>query len=162
MKVDETGPFLYLLSRLSELLCLTVTVCPPSGLLIYGGYGVWHSTLELDAREQQAHASSYQRYDDHLDDTFSPDDSLYPQEQEERPYQGWSAPEERGYDCQQHNQDQQEDRYDDLDGEQHQSRYEDTGDQRGYQSGPGGQNSSRGSGSRGRTNHGFDVGEEED
>ncbi|KAK2814353.1 hypothetical protein Q5P01_000582 [Channa striata] len=69
--------------------------CQNTSLLIYGCYGVWHSTLELNAREQQAHASSYQSYDDHLDDTFSPDDDLYPQEQDDRPYQGWSAPDER-------------------------------------------------------------------
>lgn len=131
-------------------------------MLIYGCYGVWHSTLELNAREQQAHASSYQRYDDHLDDTFSPDDNLYPQEQDETPYQGWSAPEERGHNYQQHNQYQQENQYDDQDGEPHQSQYEDNGDHYGYQSRPEGQYTSRDSRSRGRTNHGFDVGDEED
>lgn len=99
---------------------------------------MWHSTLELNAREQQAHASSYQRYDDHLDETFSPDDSFYPEEQDERPYQGWSALEEKGCNY------QQQDRY------QQENQYE---DHYGYQSGPGG--------TGGRTNHGFDVGEEE-
>lgn len=118
---------------------------------------MWHSTLELNAREEQAHASSYQRYDDHLDDTFSPDDNLYPQEQDEKPYQGWSAPEERGYDYLQQNQDQQENEYDE---EQYQSQYEDNSDQHGYQSGPGGQYTSTGSKSRGRTNHGFDEDED--
>lgn len=130
-------------------------MCPSSGLLIYGCYGVWHSTLELNAREQQAHASSYQRYDDHLDDTFSPDDDSYPQDTDEKPYQGWAAPEERGHPYLQQNQ------YEDLDGEQQQeeeSQCEENGDF-GYQSGPGGQ--SRGSRSRGRTNHGFDADEED-
>ncbi|XP_044032000.1 probable cationic amino acid transporter [Siniperca chuatsi] len=152
----------YLMLKLSPLTWARFTIWCIIGLLIYGCYGVWHSTLELNAREQQAHASSYQRYDDHLDDTFSPDDNIHPQEQDERPYQGWSAPEERGHDYQQHNQYQQESQYDDQDGEQHQSQYEDNGEQHGYQSGPGGQYTSRGSRSRGRTNHGFDVGEEED
>ncbi|XP_035509601.1 probable cationic amino acid transporter [Morone saxatilis] len=150
----------YLMLKLSPLTWARFIVWCFIGLLIYSCYGVWHSTLELNAREQQAHASSYQRYDDHLDDTFSPDDDLYPKDQDERPYQGWSAPEERGYDHQQHNQ--EENQCDDQDGEQYQSQYEDNGDQHGYQSGPGGQHVSRGSRSRGRTNHGFDVGEEED
>ncbi|XP_070842298.1 probable cationic amino acid transporter [Chaetodon trifascialis] len=147
----------YLMLKLSPLTWTRFTVWCFIGLLIYGCYGVWHSTLELNAREQQAHASSYQRYDDHLDDTFSANDNLYPQEQDERPYQGWSAPEERGYHSQQRNEDQQENQYE----ERHQSRYEDDGEQHGYQSGPGGQYASRGSRSRGRTNHGFDAGEED-
>jgi len=139
--------------RLEELLCdkrnykLGTFACPSSGLLIYSCYGVWHSTLELNAREQQAHASSYQRYDDHMDDTFSSD--IYTQEQEERPYQGWSAPEERG------NHQQQQNQGEDQEVEQ-QNRSEDDGEQYGYQSGAGGQNTSRGSRSKGRTNYGFD------
>uniref|UniRef100_A0A3Q1EAU7 Solute carrier family 7 member 14b n=1 Tax=Acanthochromis polyacanthus TaxID=80966 RepID=A0A3Q1EAU7_9TELE len=139
----------YLMLKLSPLTWARFTIWCLIGLLIYGCYGVWHSTLELDAREQQAHASSYQRYDDHLDDTFSPDDDLYPQEQDETPYQGWSAPEERGH----HYQHQQQNQYED------QEQYEGDGDQHGYQSG--GQYESRGSRSRGRTNYGFDE-EEED
>ncbi|XP_074549706.1 putative cationic amino acid transporter [Halichoeres trimaculatus] len=144
----------YLMLKLSPLTWARFTLWCFIGLLIYGCYGVWHSTLELNAREQQAHASSYQRYDDHLDDTFSPDDDLYPQDTDEKPYQGWAAPEERGHPYLQQNQ------YEDLDGEQLQSQYEDNGDQFGYQSGPGGQ--SRGRGSRGRTNHGFDADEEDE
>uniref|UniRef100_A0A8C7XBK2 Solute carrier family 7 member 14b n=1 Tax=Oryzias sinensis TaxID=183150 RepID=A0A8C7XBK2_9TELE len=66
----------YLMLKLSPLTWARFTIWCIIGLLIYGCYGVWHSTLELNAREQQAHASSYQRYDDHLDDTFSPDDSF--------------------------------------------------------------------------------------
>lgn len=122
---------------------------------------MWHSTLELNAREQQAHASSYQRYDDQLDDTFSPDDDLYSQEQEERPYQGWSAPEEKGYHSRQENQ-YQEENQDEEEGEQQQGQYEDTGEQYGYQSGGGGgRHMSRGGRSGGRTNFGFNE-EEED
>ncbi|XP_074168198.1 LOW QUALITY PROTEIN: probable cationic amino acid transporter [Pundamilia nyererei] len=93
----------YLMLKLSPLTWARFTIWCLIGLLIYICYGVWHSTLELNAREQQAHASSYQRYDDHLDDTVSPGDDLYTQEQDERPYQGWSAPEERGYHYQQGN-----------------------------------------------------------
>lgn len=120
------------------------------GLLIYGCYGVWHSTLELNAREQQAHASSYQCYDDHLDDTFSPDDSFCPQEQDEKPYQGWSAPEERGHHYQQHNKMEEED------GDPQQSHWEEDDERHGYQSGAGGPHPSNSKSSKGRTNLGFD------
>ncbi|XP_034416601.1 probable cationic amino acid transporter [Cyclopterus lumpus] len=142
----------YLMLKLSPLTWARFTVWCFIGLLIYACYGVWHSTLELDAREQQAHASSYQRYDDHLDDAGggggddvlpSGDDlgDLGPEERDERPYQGWSAPEERGY---HHNQQQEGNKYEDGEQDEH------NGDQHGYQSGP-----------AGRTNHGFDVGQEE-
>ncbi|XP_068998254.1 probable cationic amino acid transporter [Embiotoca jacksoni] len=146
----------YLMLKLSPLTWARFTIWCFIGLLIYGCYGVWHSTLELDARQQQAHASSYRRYDDHLDDTFSPDDDLYPQEQDDMPYQGWSAPEERGHNYQQQDQDQQRDQ--DRDGER---PCEDNGDQYGYQSGSAGQNTGRGSRSQGKTNNAFDD-EEED
>ncbi|XP_014910009.1 probable cationic amino acid transporter [Poecilia latipinna] len=136
----------YLMLKLSSLTWARFTIWCLIGLLIYGCYGVWHSTLELDAREQQAHASSYRRYDDNLDDTFSPDDDLCPQEQDERPYQGWSAPEESRHRHQ--NQNQEEEPYE--------SQAEDDGDQQGYQSGAGVQNPTGGSRSRGRTNFGFD------
>ncbi|XP_053716098.1 probable cationic amino acid transporter [Synchiropus splendidus] len=90
----------YLMLKLSPLTWTRFSVWCLLGLLIYGCYGVWHSSLELSAREEQVHASSYQRFDDHLDDTFSPELEREPryqyQEEEERPYQGWSAPEERG------------------------------------------------------------------
>ncbi|XP_068566435.1 probable cationic amino acid transporter [Cebidichthys violaceus] len=142
----------YLMLKLSPLTWARFTIWCFIGLLIYACYGVWHSTLELNAQEQQAHASSYQRYDDHLDDdgdVFPTDENLQPEERDEKPYQGWSAPEERGY----HQHQQQGNKYED--GEQ----YEHNGDQYGYQSGPGGQSASK---SRGRTNHGFDVEEEEE
>ncbi|XP_034997910.1 probable cationic amino acid transporter [Hippoglossus stenolepis] len=149
----------YLMLKLSPLTWARFTVWCLIGLLIYGCYGVWHSTLELNAREQQAHASSYQRYDDHLDDTFSPDDDLCPQEQDERPYQGWSAPEERGQQQQQQqNQNEEQNQYEGREGEQ----CEDGGEEYGYQSAPGRRHTGRGDGSRGRTNHGFDAGEEDD
>lgn len=74
-----------------------------SGLLIYACYGMWHSSLELDVLEQQAHASSYQRYDQQLDEAFSAD-----QDQDERSYQGWAAPEERCHGYQQQPPDNQD------------------------------------------------------
>lgn len=116
---------------------------PSPGLLIYGGYGMWHSTLELDALEQRAHASSYQRYDDQLDDTFTADEGFYPHDPDDQTYQGWSAPGERGY------------------GYQQQAREHQRDGGEGSQARPGGQGPSPGGGSRGRTNHGFDMGEED-
>ncbi|XP_037311996.2 probable cationic amino acid transporter [Pungitius pungitius] len=135
----------YLMLKLSPLTWARFTVWCFIGLLIYACYGVWHSTLEQNAREQQAHASSYQRYDNHLDDDDAGGDVL---ERDERPYQGWSAPEERG-----HQQKQEEDACEGAE------QYERNGEQRGYQSESGGQSAGK---SRGRTNHGFDVDEEED
>lgn len=102
---------------------------------------MWHSTLELDALEQQAHASSYQRYDDQLDDTFSAHEGFYPHDPDDQTYQGWSAPGERGYGYQQQAQGNQSD-----------------GDE-GLQARPGGPGTEGRSG--GRTNHGFDMGEED-
>lgn len=103
-----------------------------AGLLIYGCYGVWHSTLELEALQQQAEASSYQRFDEQLDDTFFySEEEQHGREEEEGPYQGWSAPDERGSSYT-------------LQEQQHE------GGHRGYQSSSGG-----------RTNHGFHVSDEE-
>lgn len=105
----------------------------PAGLLIYSCYGVWHSTLELEALQQQAQASSYQRFDEQLDDTFfyPEEEQQQHQQEEEGTYQGWSAPEESGY-----NYHQQEDLHE--------------GTYHSYQSNSGG-----------RTNHGFRVSDEE-
>uniref|UniRef100_A0A8C6WLF3 Solute carrier family 7 member 14b n=1 Tax=Neogobius melanostomus TaxID=47308 RepID=A0A8C6WLF3_9GOBI len=76
----------YLMLKLRPLTWIRFTIWCIIGLLIYGCYGVWNSTLELNARQEQAQASTYQRYDDHLDDTFSPD--FHPEEGDsERPYQ---------------------------------------------------------------------------
>ncbi|XP_061876754.1 probable cationic amino acid transporter isoform X1 [Entelurus aequoreus] len=82
----------YLMLKLSPLTWARFSIWCVVGLLIYACYGVWHSTLEVNAREEQAHASSYQRFDDHLDDTVAADDH-----QDEGDYQGWSAPQERDY-----------------------------------------------------------------
>lgn len=50
-----------------------------SGVLIYFGYGMWNSTLEITARENEVHASTYQRYDQGVDEGFCGfDDDFYP------------------------------------------------------------------------------------
>lgn len=72
--------------------------------MIYFGYGMWNSSLELSAREEEAHASSYQRYDAGVDDSFTVDEDLHTQEDGEGGrYQGWAA-EEKGYQNQDQNQ----------------------------------------------------------
>lgn len=47
-------------------------------MLIYFGYGMWNSTLEITALEEEAHASTYQRYDMGVDDNLAVDDDLCP------------------------------------------------------------------------------------
>lgn len=48
-------------------------------MLIYFGYGMWNSTLEITARENEVHASTYQRYDQGVDEGFCGfDDDFYP------------------------------------------------------------------------------------
>ncbi|XP_028289804.1 probable cationic amino acid transporter [Gouania willdenowi] len=118
----------YLMLKLSPLTWTRFAIWCLIGLLIYGGYGVWHSELEISAQQQRINASSYQSYDETLDDSFSTD---------EPPYQGWSAPEERG-----HQEDQQSE------------------DQYGYQSGARAQYQSQGDKTSGKTNYGFE--DEED
>lgn len=56
-----------------------ICVCVLSGVLIYFGYGMWNSTLEVTARENEAHASTYQRYDQGVDEGFCGfDDDFHP------------------------------------------------------------------------------------
>ncbi|XP_057679758.1 probable cationic amino acid transporter [Corythoichthys intestinalis] len=64
----------YLMLKLAPLTWARFAVWCALGLLIYGCYGVWHSSLEVNARQEEARASSYRRFDDHLDDG---DDSGY-------------------------------------------------------------------------------------
>lgn len=88
--------------------------------MIYFGYGMWNSSLELSAREEEAHASSYQRYDAGVDDSFTVGDDIHAQEDEDGGrYQGWAA-EEKGY----QNQDQyhEQDQYQDQDQNQYQDQ----------------------------------------
>lgn len=66
------------------MLCERQEVCPDFvssssvGVLIYFGYGMWNSTLEITALEEEAHASTYQRYDMGVDDNVAIDDDLCP------------------------------------------------------------------------------------
>ncbi|KAG7274079.1 hypothetical protein CRUP_028786 [Coryphaenoides rupestris] len=117
----------YLMLKLSSLTWIRFTVWCLIGLLIYGCYGIWNSTLELNAREEQASASTYQRYDDHMDDTFSTGD----EPEMERPYQGWSAPEERGHHYQQQQGSHQYDQDQDQDQDPNSGQYENGGPARG-------------------------------
>lgn len=56
-----------------------ICLCVSSGVLIYFGYGMWNSTLEITARENEVHASTYQRYDQGVDEGFCGfDDDFYP------------------------------------------------------------------------------------
>uniref|UniRef100_A0A672JWD9 Probable cationic amino acid transporter n=1 Tax=Sinocyclocheilus grahami TaxID=75366 RepID=A0A672JWD9_SINGR len=88
---------IYLMLKLSSITWVRFVVWCALGVLIYFSYGMWNSSLELSAREEAAHASSYQRYDTEVDDSFNVDEDLPPQEDEEDgQYQGWAA-EERGY-----------------------------------------------------------------
>lgn len=72
---------------------------------------MWKSSLELFAQEEEAHASSYQRYDAGVDDSFTVEDDIQPQaDTDESPYQGWGG-EERGYQSDNPNQYQDEHQY---------------------------------------------------
>ncbi|XP_066532482.1 probable cationic amino acid transporter isoform X2 [Hoplias malabaricus] len=88
---------IYLMLKLSSITWVRFAVWCAVGLMIYFGYGMWNSSLELSAREEEAHASSYQRYDTGVDDSFTVDEDVQPQEDGvEGCYQGWAA-EARGY-----------------------------------------------------------------
>ncbi|KAJ8010795.1 hypothetical protein DPEC_G00078850 [Dallia pectoralis] len=138
----------YLMLKLSALTWARFAVWCTLGVLTYGCYGMWNSSLEISSREEQAHASAYQCYDDHLDDTFSPDNDLDAVvNQDEGCYQGWSA--ENRYQYQQQDKDQNQDAAQIQEDDQYQQNVE--GNQLGYQSGP--QGFSRGS--RGLTNQGY-------
>ncbi|XP_061523048.1 probable cationic amino acid transporter [Phycodurus eques] len=66
----------YLMLKLSALTWARFSVWCAVGLLIYVFYGVWHSSLEVNARQEEAHASSYRRFDDPYDDPRERDDRL--------------------------------------------------------------------------------------
>lgn len=71
----------------------------PTGMLIYFGYGIWNSTLEISAREQALHQSTYQHYD--VDDPFSVEEGFsYATEGESQ--EDWAGPaEDKGFHYQQ-------------------------------------------------------------
>ncbi|KAG9264710.1 putative cationic amino acid transporter [Astyanax mexicanus] len=75
----------YLMLKLSSITWIRFAVWCFVGVLIYFGYGMWNSTLEITAREEEVHASTYQRYDMGVDDNFAVDDELYPSGRDWRP-----------------------------------------------------------------------------
>ncbi|XP_073482294.1 solute carrier family 7 member 14 [Aquarana catesbeiana] len=85
---------IYLMLKLSAITWIRFAVWCFVGLLIYFGYGMWNSTLEISAREEVLHQSTYQRYD--VDDTFSVDDG-YSYAPEEDKSQDWGNAETKGY-----------------------------------------------------------------
>ncbi|KAM9317274.1 solute carrier family 7 member 14 [Gastrophryne carolinensis] len=64
---------IYLMLKLSAVTWIRFAIWCFVGLLIYFGYGMWNSSLEISAREEVLHQSTYQRYD--VDDTFSVEDA---------------------------------------------------------------------------------------
>ncbi|XP_005992795.1 solute carrier family 7 member 14 [Latimeria chalumnae] len=84
---------IYLMLKLTTVTWIRFTVWCFVGLLIYFGYGMWNSTLEISAREEALHQSTYQSYD--VDDTYTVDDNFqYPKDGGECQDRG--APEEKG------------------------------------------------------------------
>ncbi|KAJ0008633.1 hypothetical protein NQD34_016048 [Periophthalmus magnuspinnatus] len=70
---------IYLMLKLSAITWIRFSIWCSVGILIYFGYGMWNSTLEITARENEAHASTYQRYDQGVDEGFCGfDDDFYP------------------------------------------------------------------------------------
>ncbi|AWP16257.1 putative cationic amino acid transporter-like [Scophthalmus maximus] len=80
---------IYLMLKLSAITWIRFSIWCIVGVLIYFGYGMWHSTLEITARENEVHASTYQRYDQGVDEGFCGfDDDFYPPTTD-----AWAAPE---------------------------------------------------------------------
>lgn len=70
---------IYLMLKLSAITWIRFSIWCFVGVLIYFGYGMWNSTLEITARENEVHASTYQRYDQGVDEGFCGfDDDFYP------------------------------------------------------------------------------------
>ncbi|XP_023371786.1 probable cationic amino acid transporter [Otolemur garnettii] len=90
---------IYLMLKLSTITWVRFAVWCFVGMLIYFGYGVWNSTLEISAREEALHQSTYQRYD--VDDPFSVEEGFsYATEGESQ--ENWGGPaEDKGFSYQQ-------------------------------------------------------------
>ncbi|NWI45372.1 S7A14 protein, partial [Picathartes gymnocephalus] len=90
---------IYLMLKLSTVTWIRFAVWCFVGLLIYFGYGMWNSTLEISAREEALHQSTYQRYDVDVD-PFSVDDgfSFTP---EGESYPAWGSSEDKSFSYQQ-------------------------------------------------------------
>uniref|UniRef100_A0A8C2XK34 Solute carrier family 7 member 14a n=1 Tax=Cyclopterus lumpus TaxID=8103 RepID=A0A8C2XK34_CYCLU len=70
---------IYLMLKLSAITWIRFSIWCIVGVIIYFGYGMWHSKLEIKARENEVHASTYQRYDQGVDEGFCGfDDDFYP------------------------------------------------------------------------------------
>ncbi|XP_003218184.1 solute carrier family 7 member 14 [Anolis carolinensis] len=89
---------IYLMLKLSKITWIRFAVWCFVGLLIYFGYGIWNSTLEITAREEALHQSTYQRYDVDVD-PFSVDDGFAYAESEN--YQDWDPADDKGFSYQQ-------------------------------------------------------------
>lgn len=61
-------------------MCSDLLSSPSAGVLIYFAYGMWNSTLEITALEEETHASTYQRYDMGVDDNLAVDEDRCPPE----------------------------------------------------------------------------------
>lgn len=86
---------IYLMLKLSTITWIRFAVWCFVGVLIYFGYGIWNSTLEISAREEALHQSTYQRYD--VDDPFSVEEGFsYATEGESQ--ENWGGPaEDKGF-----------------------------------------------------------------
>ncbi|XP_020649478.2 solute carrier family 7 member 14 [Pogona vitticeps] len=89
---------IYLMLKLSKITWIRFAVWCFVGLLIYFGYGIWNSTLEITAREEALHQSTYQRYDVDVD-PFSVEDGFTYAESEN--YQDWDHADDKGFSYQQ-------------------------------------------------------------
>ncbi|KAM4889204.1 solute carrier family 7 member 14 [Thomomys bottae] len=80
---------IYLMLKLSTITWIRFAVWCFVGMLIYFGYGIWNSTLEISAREEALHQSTYQRYD--MEDPFSVEEGFsYATEGESQ--EDWGGP----------------------------------------------------------------------
>nr|XP_036858987.1 probable cationic amino acid transporter [Manis javanica] len=86
---------IYLMLKLSTITWIRFAVWCFVGMLIYFGYGIWNSTLEISAREEALHQSTYQRYD--VDDPFSVEEG-FSYATEGKSQENWGGPaEDKGF-----------------------------------------------------------------
>ncbi|XP_026561468.1 probable cationic amino acid transporter [Pseudonaja textilis] len=89
---------IYLMLKLSKITWIRFAVWCFVGLLIYFGYGIWNSTLEITAREEALHQSTYQRYDVDVD-PFSVEEGFDSTGNEK--YQDWEPVDDKNFSYQQ-------------------------------------------------------------
>ncbi|ETE69844.1 putative cationic amino acid transporter, partial [Ophiophagus hannah] len=89
---------IYLMLKLSKITWIRFAVWCFVGLLIYFGYGIWNSTLEITAREEALHQSTYQRYDVDVD-PFSIEEGFDSTGNEK--YQDWEPVDDKNFSYQQ-------------------------------------------------------------